>query len=141
MKHKKLLTILGLAAGTIMNAGLLRSESPAKTAQMHDGHQLRAEAANMKEFTMIGVEYQGSKMWLPGTMIVKQGAKVRIKLINNIQSEPNTHGFSLDEFGIKVVVARGTPQTVEFTADKEGLFKYYCQIHPAHVGGQMLVLK
>lgn len=98
------------------------------------GHEVQA-------FTVVGIEYQGTKIWVPGTLIVKKGQKVKITLINNIKSDPNTHGYSIDEFGIKVVVARGEPKTVEFNADKEGLFKIYCQIHPAHIGGQLLVLK
>ena len=39
-------------------------------------------------------------------------------------------------------LARGvyvTPNTVEFTADKVGVFPYSCQLHPAHVGGQLVV--
>ncbi len=94
-----------------------------------------------KEFTIVGIEYQGSKLWVPGTMIVKVGTQVKIKLINNLKSDPNTHGFAIDEYGIKVVVARGEPQTVEFKADKEGLFNVYCHQHPAHIGGQLLVIK
>lgn len=108
----------------------------AKAAEPDHSHH-----AGAKEFTVVGIEYQGTKLWVPGTIIVKKGEKVRIKLVNNIKSEPNTHGFAIDEYGIKKVVARGTPDTVEFTADKEGLFTIYCQLHPAHVGGQLLVLE
>jgi hypothetical protein len=30
---------------------------------------------------------------------------------------------------------------VEFVADKAGLFKMFCQIHPKHIGGQLLILE
>ena len=30
---------------------------------------------------------------------------------------------------------------VEFVADKSGIFQISCQLHPAHVGGQLLVLE
>ena len=99
-----------------------------------------ASGPNVRDFTQVALEYEGSKLWLPGNLLVKKGDKVRIKLINNIKSEPNTHGFAIDEFGIKLIVERGKPQTVEFIADKEGLYTIYCQIHPAHIGGQILVL-
>ena len=95
----------------------------------------------VRNFTVIGIEYQGSKVWIPGTLIVKKGDKVKISLINNIQSDPNTHGYAIDEYGVKVVVARGTKETVEFTADKEGVFNVYCQLQPAHIGAKLLVLK
>src|SRR5262245_2376763 len=107
----------------------------------HADHSAHQQSGSAKEFTVVGIEYQGSKLWIPGTLIVKKGDKVRIKLINNIKSEPNTHGFAIDEFAIKKVIARGEPQTVEFTADKSGLFTIYCQLHPAHIGGQLLVLE
>ena len=36
---------------------------------------------------------------------------------------------------------RGQPKTVEFTADRAGIFPIICQLHPAHVGGQLVVLE
>jgi len=38
------------------------------------------------------------------------------------------------------VVDRGEPKEVEFVADKVGIFPTICQLHPAHVGGQLVVL-
>lgn len=32
-------------------------------------------------------------------------------------------------------------QVIEFTADKEGIFPMHCQLHPGHVGGQLVVMK
>jgi len=32
------------------------------------------------------------------------------------------------------------PKQIEFTADKEGIFPIICQLHPAHVGGELVVL-
>lgn len=100
-----------------------------------------AHHMGVREFSVVAIEYHGTKVWVPGTLIVQRGDKVRIKLINNIKSDPNTHGFAIDEFGLKTVVGRGKPEIVEFIADKEGLFTIYCQLHPAHIGGQLLVLK
>ncbi len=92
------------------------------------------------EATIVGMEYEGTKMWLPSPIIAKKGQRVRLTIINNIKSEPNQHGFAIDDFGVKAVVTRGKPETVEFTADKEGIFRMYCQLHPKHVGGQLVVL-
>lgn len=136
--NKKAIYLAALA-GVILWAGPSKAEDP-KSAEPA-GHDRSTPAGGVKEFTAVGIEYQGSKLWLPSTFIVKVGQKVRIKLVNNIKSDPNTHGFAIDEYGIKKVVARGVPETVEFTADKEGLFTVYCHQHPAHIGGQLLVIR
>jgi len=89
--------------------------------------------------TLVNVDYEGTKMWLPGTVVVKKGSRVRIKLINNVPSEPS-HGFAIPAYGVAEVVNRGEPKQVEFTASRDGVFPMICQLHPAHVGGQLVVL-
>lgn len=90
--------------------------------------------------TIVNVEYEGTKIWLPSTIVVKKGTKVTLKLVNNVPSDPNQHGFAIPAYGVNAVVTRGEPRTVEFTADKEGVFPTICQLHPAHVGGELVVL-
>ena len=99
-----------------------------------------AEPATMT-FTVVNLEYEGTKIWTPGTLVVKKGTKVTIKLINNVKSEPNQHGFAIPAYNIAKVVNRGEPESVEFTADKAGVFPINCQLHPAHVGGELVVLE
>jgi nitrosocyanin len=96
---------------------------------------------NTTSFTVVNVEYEGSKIWVPGTLVVKKGTKVTIKLINNVPSDPNQHGFAIPAYKIAEVVNRGEPKTVEFTADRAGIFPIICQLHPAHVGGELVVLE
>ena len=91
-------------------------------------------------FTVANVDYEGTKLWLPSTLVVKKGSKVKIKLINNVPSDPNQHGFAIPAYNVAEIVTRGEPKQVEFTADKEGVFPIICQLHPAHVGGQLVVL-
>lgn len=92
-----------------------------------------------REFTLVNFQYKGSKVWLPGTMIVKKGEHVRVTLINNAPS--GIHGFWIEEYGIKIGVTAGTKKTVEFHAKKKGLFHFKCHLHAAHVGGQIWVVK
>ncbi|OGR79283.1 MAG: hypothetical protein A3I11_08370 [Elusimicrobia bacterium RIFCSPLOWO2_02_FULL_39_32] len=127
--NKILLLLILTFLGSGLNAKIYSEED-------HAAHQGR-----VREFSIVAIEYRGTKVWVPGTLIVRKGDKVKITAINNINSDPNTHGFAIDEFGVKKVVARGEVATVEFTVDKEGLFTIYCQLHPAHIGGQLLVLK
>lgn len=102
-------------------------------------HALPAHAEDMS-FTVVNVEYEGTKLWVPGTLVVRKGSKVRLKLINNVPSDPNQHGFAIPAYNIAEVVTRGEPKQLEFTADKEGVFPIICQLHPAHVGGELVVL-
>jgi nitrosocyanin len=91
--------------------------------------------------TIVNIEYQGSKIWVPGTLVVKKGTKVTLNLINNVPSDPKDHGFAIPAYGIAETVNRGEPKKIEFTADKAGIFPITCHLHPAHVGGQLIVLE
>jgi nitrosocyanin len=102
---------------------------------------LRASAGNPDEFTVVNIEYEGTKVFVPSTLVVHKGDTVKIKVINNIKSEPPNHGFAIPDFKIEEVVNRGETKTVEFTADKAGIFDIKCQLHPAHVHGQLIVLQ
>lgn len=97
--------------------------------------------ADMWQLTVVNVEYEATKIWVPSTLVVKKGDQLKIKLINNVKSDPNQHGFAIQAFNVAAVVSRGEPQTVEFTADKAGVFPITCHLHPAHVGGQLVVLE
>jgi plastocyanin len=101
----------------------------------------RAARAEDRSFTVVNIEYEGSKVWVPSTLIVHKGDKVKVKLINNVKADPNQHGYKIDAVGVEAVVTRGEPKEIEFTADKAGLFPITCQLHPAHIGGQLLVLE
>jgi len=94
-----------------------------------------------RDITVVNIEFEGSKVWVPSTLVAKKGEKVRVKLINKVKSDPNVHGFAIPDFGVKVDVYRDKPETVEFTADKAGLFRIWCHLHPAHLPGQLLVLE
>jgi len=100
-----------------------------------------AQSAGMLAMTVVNVEYEGTKLWLPGTITVKKGTKVTLKLINNVPADPNQHGFAIPDYKVAEIVTRGEPKTVEFVADKAGIFPIICQLHPAHVGGQLVVLE
>ena len=97
-------------------------------------------ASNEQTFTVVAEQIGKSKFWIPSNIMVNQGDKVTLVLKNEIEGADITHGFELDGYGIKEVVTRGVPKTVSFTADKPGIFHYYCQLHPAHIGGDLLVI-
>ncbi len=93
----------------------------------------------VRKFTVVNVLYEGSKMFLPSVLAVSQGDTVSVTVINNIPGDPPNHGFAIPAFDVETVVNHGEKKTVEFTADKAGIFDIRCQLHPAHVHGQLIV--
>lgn len=94
--------------------------------------------AEKRQITLVNYETDGVKQWLPGTIIVKKGDDVEITLINNVPS--GIHGFFIPDFDVRKEVKKGAKEVVTFKATKDGLFAMKCHLHPAHVGGQLLVL-
>ena len=92
-----------------------------------------------RKFTVVNVLYEGSKMFVPSFLAVSKGDKVSVTVINNIPGDPPNHGFSIPALGVETVVNHGEKKTVEFTADQAGIFDIKCQLHPAHVSGQLIV--
>lgn len=91
-----------------------------------------------REFTVVNIETpQAVKIWEPPSLIVKKGDTVKIKLINKSEQE---HGYRIADFKVEKVVQGGQSESVEFIANKEGIFLIDCQLHPAHVQGQFIVL-
>jgi plastocyanin len=94
-------------------------------------------AAEPKKFTLINVVLDGTKIWLPSSLMVQQGDEVELTLINKLE-EP--HGFKIDALGVEEVVPPKAQMTVQFTASQPGVHSYLCHLHPPHLGGQILVL-
>jgi plastocyanin len=97
------------------------------------------EEPGTRSFTLVSVEVDGTKFWLPSVIAVEQGDKVKLTLINNVPGAENKHGFTIPAYNITEVVTRGVPTKVSFVADKPGPFPYSCQLHPAHIGGSLIV--
>jgi len=93
--------------------------------------------AEPKKFTLINVALDGSKIWLPSSLMVHQGEEVELTLINKLD---DPHGFQIEDLGIEEVVQPKAQTTVKFTASQPGAHSYICHIHPAHIGGQILAL-
>jgi len=92
-----------------------------------------------RSFTLVSVEVDDAKIWLPSVIAVDQGDKVKLTLKNLVPGASNQHGFTIPAYNITEVVTRGEPKTITFVADKAGVFPYSCQLHPAHIGGSLIV--
>lgn len=92
--------------------------------------------AELKTFTMAAVEVNGTKFWLPSTLIVKKGDRVKIRIVSKVPGANSVHGFAIDDFKIQEI-ADPKGREIEFVADKAGVFQMRCHLHPAHIGGQL----
>jgi len=96
-----------------------------------------ATAAEAQKFTLINVDLDGTKIWLPSSIMVHQGDEVELTRINKLD---DPHGFAIKAFDIAQVVQPKSQLTVKFTAAQAGAYTYICHIHPPHLGGNLLVL-
>jgi nitrous-oxide reductase len=62
----------------------------------------------------------------PTSIEVNQGDHVTIHVTNIEQTTDELHGFGLLEYNINIVIDPGETKTIEFVADKPGVFAYYC---------------
>ncbi len=104
------------------------------------GARVGAQQA-LRELTLVNIKYEGSNIWVPGPLVVKKGDRVKLRGINNVKDDPAEHGLAIDEFGVKLVVNRGKPETAEFVADKPGIYRVWCHLHLPHIATQLIVLE
>jgi nitrous-oxide reductase len=62
----------------------------------------------------------------PTKIEVNQGDKVTIYVTNIEQTTDELHGLGINEYNINVVIDPGETKTLEFVADKPGVFPFYC---------------
>jgi nitrosocyanin len=141
MGRTMLKTMAALAA---LAALILPGASRIAMAQSADPSAAAAPAPPVDEpgtrsFTLVAVEVDDAKVWLPSVIAVEQGDKVKVTLKNLIPGTVNQHGFTIPAYHITEVVTRGEPRTITFVANKAGVYPFSCQLHPAHIGGSLIV--
>jgi len=90
-----------------------------------------------EHFRVNATVVNGTPAFSVGTITVTEGDKVDIRVDNSTEKD---HGFSIDAENVHRVIKPHQPQTVSFTPKKTGEFRIYCQLHPAHVPAQLIVV-
>ncbi len=65
-------------------------------------------------------------MFTPDKIRVRQGDQVTVHLTNVEQVSDMIHGFGIAEHNVSVIVDPGETKTIEFSADKTGVYPFYC---------------
>lgn len=77
---------------------------------------------NRVEAYMIAVR----SSFTPTSLEVNKGDHVTIYLTNIEQTTDELHGLAISEYNINVVVDPGETKIIEFTADRPGVYPFYC---------------
>ncbi|MEN9723772.1 MAG: Cupredoxin-like domain [Pseudomonadota bacterium] len=93
-----------------------------------------------RSFRLYTVEVNGTKFWIPSTIVVKKGDSVKIEAMTKLEGAASVHGLSIPDFKIQEVVDQKA-RILTFVADKSGIFPISCHLHPPHVGSQLVVLE
>ena len=90
----------------------------------------------VKTFDVVAVEFDGVDpntgkerevyRWDPGTIVVRQGDRVRLN-IHGLNGDK--HPFLIEGLDIQGEVVRGQVQTVEFVAKEKGVHRLVCLVH------------
>ena len=62
----------------------------------------------------------------PDVIRVNRGDRVQIHITNIEQTRDELHGLAINDYNINIVIDPGETKTVTFTADKSGVFPFYC---------------
>ena len=131
--------ILGTVAAAFSSSARAQGAAPAAAPSTSTAGSSEV-APGERKFTLVAEQLGDTKFWLPSTIVAEPGDKVTLVLKNEVPGTAVTHGFELPAYHISEIVTRGEkPKVVHFTVDKPGVYPYYCQLHPGHVGGQLLV--
>lgn len=91
---------------------------------------LTNQSGEAREIVVVGKNMSFS----PSSITVKKGERVRI----TFQNIEGTHDFKLDEFRVGTRrIKAGQRESVEFIADKVGIFEFYCSV----IGHRFLGMK
>src|SRR5207245_1843500 len=120
----------------------LPTASPSAGPSLPIGPSSHPDAAanqSKTDLRFIAVEIEGVKFWLGGGDIdVKEfraSKVITFRLLNKLDGE---HGFAVDALKIKQIVKPGEEVTLnvpwEDLEQSLSVYRYYCQLHPAHWG-------
>jgi hypothetical protein len=99
-----------------------------------------------KEFNLAILSDEHVSFYVPSAIILDEKGRLNpLELIvtNHTKKE---HGFAIDRLKVKEVLKPGESKTIKvLVTDLDAIgtdrsaFKYYCQLHKGHIGGQLYI--
>lgn len=89
----------------------------------------KQSSQEVKEFKLTAKQFE----FLPDRIEVNKGDKVRL-LITSIDVE---HGISIPEYDIIEKLPKNKEVQIDFVADKQGTFRFFCSVFCGHGHGDM----
>jgi nitrosocyanin len=101
-----------------------------------DDHEDAPEEEMMTKAEFVTAMDGEKKIWSPASAQFKKGEAVKLILKNELKAD---HGFTIEELDVAEVVPAGKTKEIVVDLIDAGELKFYCQLHPAHVGGVLKV--
>lgn len=98
-----------------------------KTGKQHIGKTLAGQERIVRDGNHVTVYATLVRSHInPERITVNKGDKVTFHMTNLERAQDETHGFTIDNFDVHGSLEPGETTTLEFIADIEGVFPYYC---------------
>ena len=98
-----------------------------RTDQQHEGKVRAGEEKTVRDGNKVTVYGTLIRSHItPETIEVEQGDEVTVYLTNLERAQDETHGFTVSTYNVHASAEPGKTVSVKFTADKEGVYPYYC---------------
>ena len=99
-----------------------------------------------KEFNLAILSEDQVSFYIPSAIILDERRRLNpleLVVTNHTKKE---HGFAIDRLKIKEVLKPGESKTIKVSVTDldaigtdQSAFKYYCQLHKGHIGGQLYI--
>jgi len=98
-----------------------------KTGKIHRGKTLAGQERIVRKGKNVTVYATLVRSHInPERITVNKGDKVTIYMTNLERAQDETHGFTVDHYDVHASLEPGETAAIEFIADIEGVFPYYC---------------
>lgn len=121
MRAFLLVASLALLAVLVAACGPAASAPKTQTFELFMGEQITIAESETGEDEEVGEFHR----WEPAILVVNKGDTVVIHVTN---PRKNVHGFAIPDYGVNTgpLEPRGGEETVQFVADRAGVFKFAC---------------
>jgi plastocyanin len=98
--------------------------------------QVPSPATETREFALSSDLVAESNRYHPATIVAFQGDDLVLHVTNRGEID---HGFKIDALDIEEILAPGDARDFTVSGVDAGVYRFYCHLHPGHIGGQLIV--